>query len=170
MDHFVAECLDLHLPYVYDPSQQIIRLGAESLRRGLGGCTALFGNDYEFGMLQEKTGLTLDEIRRKAGIIVMTLGAEGADILTTEARIHIPALAPTQTSDPTGVGDAFRGGFFKGFLHQFDLETCGRMGVLAATYCLEHQGTQGHAFDLEAFLMRYRRHYGKAPARARLGG
>jgi adenosine kinase len=170
MDNFVKECQTLHLPYIYDPSQQIIRLDAKSLRRGLEGCTALFGNDYEFGMLQEKTGLSLESIRQQAGFIVMTLGEQGADILTADQRYHIPALTPAQIADPTGVGDAFRGGFFKGFLHQLDLETCGRMGVLAATYCLEHQGTQGHTFDLDGFLARYRTHFGEAPPRARLTG
>lgn len=170
MDGFVEECRALHLPYIYDPSQQIIRLDGHSLRRGLEGCTALFGNDYEFGMLQEKTGLSLEAIRQQAGFIVMTLGADGADILTAGDRLHIPVVPAERIADPTGVGDAFRGGFFKGFLHQLDLQTCGRMGVLAATYCLEHQGTQGHGFDLQTYLRRFHSHFGDGPTLARLTG
>ena len=170
MDRYVDECHALHLPYIYDPSQQIIRLDANSLRRGLEGSTALFGNEYEFGMLQEKTGMSLEAIRQQAGFIVKTLGANGADILTAGDLLHIPVVTPERIADPTGVGDAFRGGFLKGFLHQLDLETCGRMGVLAATYCLEHQGTQGHDFDLQIFLRRYRSCFGDAPSLARLTG
>jgi adenosine kinase len=54
--------------------------------------------------------------------------------------------APSQILDPTGVGDAFRGGFVRGVRLGLDWETCGRMGVLAATYCLETRGPQEHSY------------------------
>jgi len=71
-------------------------------------------------------------------------------------------VAPRTIADPTGVGDAFRGGFLKAFVHDQTLETCGRVGALAATYCLEHPGSQGHTFDLRTFASRYREVYGQA--------
>jgi len=73
--------------------------------------------------------------------------------------VHVPAVTPTAIVDPTGVGDAFRGGFLKGYLHGLGIERCGQMGALAAAYCLENRGTQGHRFDLATFVVRYREHF-----------
>ena len=52
----------LEIPFIYDPSQQIIRLEPDTLRAGIHSCRAVFCNDYEFGLITEKTGLTLDAI------------------------------------------------------------------------------------------------------------
>jgi adenosine kinase len=71
-------------------------------------------------------------------------------------------------ADPTGVGDAFRGGFLKGYAHGLSLERCGQMGALAAAYCLEEEGTQGHSFTLDEFLARFRRTFDGGPELDRL--
>jgi len=57
------------------------------------------------------------------------------------------------------VGDAFRGGFLRGMSLGVDYETCGRMGSLAAAYCLEKRGTQNHRYTPAEFLARYRKHF-----------
>jgi len=80
-------------------------------------------------------------------------------IYTTEQDYHIPVVPPREIVDPTGVGDAFRGGFLTAYGNGWDWETCGRMGAMAATYCLESDGPQGHNYTLEAFRERYRRHF-----------
>ena len=61
--------------------------------------------------------------------------------------------------DPTGVGDAFRGGFLAGYGRGWDWRTCGQMGALAATYCLEQMGTQGHCYTPAEFINRFRQHF-----------
>jgi adenosine kinase len=153
---YVDECLQLGIPFIYDPSQQIVRLEADTLRKGIEGCLAFFGNDYEFGMVRQKTGLDLESRPSGSQFRVMTCGERGADLITSDGCIHIPPVPEHAIADPTGVGDAFRGGFLKGLLHGLTLERCGQMGALAATYCLESQGTQGHTFDLPAFIARFR--------------
>jgi adenosine kinase len=92
--------------------------------------------------------------------VVVTCGDRGATIYTQTETHHIPVVVPERIIDPTGVGDAFRGGFLKGYCHGFDLLTCGRMGVLAATYCLEQRGPQGHCYTPEEFVTRYRAIFG----------
>jgi adenosine kinase len=57
------------------------------------------------------------------------------------------------------VGDAFRGGFLTGYAHGLDWLTCGRMGALAATYCLEQRGPQGHHYTPAEFVARFRQNF-----------
>jgi adenosine kinase len=168
MEAYVEECLTQAIPYFYDPSQQIVRLEAEALRHGIRHARALFCNDYEFGLISEKTGLGLDAIVEVIEFLAITRGEHGADVYQAGRTVHIPAVAPRGPSEPTGVGDAFRAGFLKGYAHGLGLERCGQLGALAAAYCLEHDGTQGHSFTLEEFLARFRETFGGGPEVDRL--
>lgn len=157
---YARECSELGIRYVYDPSQQIVRLDAEALQEGIEGCEALFANDYEMGMIEQKTGWGLKAIDRLDKLVVVTNGEHGSDIYIQGEHLHVDAVKPKQIADPTGVGDAYRGGFFKGYMHGLSLEHCGQLGALAATYCVECSGPQEHCFDLSAFAARFRENYG----------
>ncbi len=160
MVKYAAECQDLDIPYLYDPSQQIIRLSGDELRAGLTGCSILVVNEYEFEMLQEKTGLTPEEIRATpARACVVTLGVEGSRIWAGEAIYDIPAVPPEQTDDPTGVGDAFRAGFIRGLSANLPWDVTGRMGALAATYVIEQPGPQSHHYTLAEFVARFQEYF-----------
>jgi len=161
MKQYVNECLDMGIPYLYDPSQQIVRLSAEDVQKGLLGAQALFVNEYEFALIENLTGLGVEGIlERNSGIIiVITRGKEGSIILTQNETIEIPIILAESVVDPTGVGDAFRGGFLTGFSYDLELKTCGRMGALAATYCLENSGPQGHHYRVEGFINRFREYF-----------
>ena len=155
MVQYVAECIHLKIPYLYDPSQQIIRLDAPQLLEGIRNAVALIANDYEWGLIKEKTKLDLAQVNRWTSFTILTLGEKGIDLYNNGEKVRIPAIMPNKLIDPTGAGDAFRGGFLKGYTRGLDLEISCRMGALAATYCIEAQGTQGHSFDLETFKARY---------------
>ncbi len=157
----VEECQALGIAYFYDPGQQIVRLSGEDLRQGIEGARALFLNEYEAKMLAKKTGWDLDTWREKVDFVVVTLGPEGSRIYTREEEHIIPIAPPRQVADPTGAGDAYRGGFLKGYVHDLDLPTCGRMGALAASYCVEAQGPQSHHFTWETFRVRYHEVFGE---------
>jgi adenosine kinase len=92
-------------------------------------------------------------------IWVVTYGEKGAIVRTKNAEYKIPVVPPEQILDPTGVGDAFRAGFVRGYKLGLDLQTCGQMGSLAAAYCLEQRGTQSHNYTVEEFVARYRKHF-----------
>lgn len=161
MIQYAGECQDLKFPYIYDPSQQIVRLTGEDLRNGIKGAQALFVNEYEFELIRKMTGWNKEEILdcESLAFLVVTHGKDGSTITTCEDQIKVPAIPPKAVIDPTGVGDAFRGGFLAGYSRGLDLEICGRMGALCASYCLEHQGTQGHSFTMEAFINRFREYF-----------
>ena len=159
MHAHVEECKTLGIPYIYDPSQQTIRLTGDDLRAGIDGCHLLTVNEYELSMIVEKTGLTRQQIEQMAGGLLVTYGKSGSEILVDGRRYEVPAVAPHQVAEPTGAGDAFRGGLLRGLQLGLPWEVCGRMGALAAAYVLENMGTQNHHFKPEEFVRRYRQHF-----------
>ncbi|HLA97594.1 MAG TPA: carbohydrate kinase family protein [Anaerolineales bacterium] len=159
MKRYVEECQELGLNYFYDPSQQIVRLEMPDLRKGIEGAQALFVNEYEFALIQKATGMSKADILRWVKFLVVTLGERGALVSCGSVDYHIPCVPPEKIADPTGVGDAFRGGFIKAYGFGMDWETCGQVGVLAATYCLENHGPQGHSYTPKEFIDRFRRHF-----------
>jgi adenosine kinase len=156
MDQYVAECIELGYPYLYDPSQQVVRVSGEELRRGVEGAQSLFVNDYESELLQKHTGLQIAQMLTWLKFMVVTLGEKGARIYADGAEFNIPIVNPRQIVDPTGGGDAFRGGFLRGYRLGLDWQTCGQMGALSATFCLEQRGTQKHCYTPAEYVQRYR--------------
>lgn len=159
MDNYVREAQELDIPYVYDPSQQIVRLSGDELQRGVEGAFALFVNDYEFDLILKRTALKKEDILQALDLLVITKGEEGSLICVDGVEIEIPIVPPREMVDPTGVGDAFRGGFLIGYSHGLPWELCGKMGALAATCCLECDGPQGHSFTTDEFVDRFREHF-----------
>ncbi len=159
MMNFAAECRSLGIPYLYDPSQQVLRLSGPELARDMEGAHFLFVNDYEFELISKKTGLDLEHMLQHVEVLVVTRGADGSSIYALRKEYNIPVVQPDHILDPTGVGDAFRGGFLTGYAHGWDWELCGQMGALAATYCLEQKGPQNHAFTRQEYIARFRDHF-----------
>lgn len=165
MTKYARECQRLGIPYLYDPSQQIIRLSGEELLEGATGAEMLIVNDYEFGMIRNKTNRSAEELLRLPRITIITRGEEGSTIYLREEEreVSIPIATTDRLVEPTGVGDAYRAGVIKGMLRRYSWETTGRIAALAATYVLEHHGTQNHAYSLPEFVERYHRTFGSAP-------
>ncbi len=157
MTKFVAECRRLKIPYLYDPSQQILRLEGAELARDMDGAHFLFVNDYEFDLICKKTGFNLDQMLKHVDVIVVTRGKDGSTIYAEGKEYNIPVVPEVCIVDPTGVGDAFRGGFLAGYARGWSWELCGQIGSLAATYCLEQKGTQNHTYTRAQFVERFRK-------------
>ena len=160
MVQYAEECRTLGVPYIFDPSQQVARLSGDELKDGLIGARILICNDYEVEIIKQKTGFDHDQILRHSDALVVTRGEKGSSVFHGSERIDVPAVTPHRIVDPTGVGDAFRGGFMKGMAAVADYQTCARLGSVAATYALEHLGGQSHAYTWQEFKARYERHFG----------
>ncbi len=166
---YAQECRRLGISYAYDPSQQIARLSGEDLAASIPGAAYLLCNEYELGMVQKKTGWSLDDIRSEVGVLVNTLGKDGSLIYTADKIYEIPPVRLVRTVDPTGAGDAYRGGLFAALLAGLPWEVCGRVGALCGAYALEHAGTTSHAFTLVELSERYAENFGAEPRLLRLG-
>jgi len=163
MVQYVRECKELGLAYVYDPSQQIIRLSGEELADGVRGSAMTIVNEYEFEMLKNKTGWSDAQVTAQTQVLIVTLGEKGSHIRAEGQSFSVPSVPARRQADPTGVGDAYRAGVIKGYLKKLAWETIGRLGSLAATYALEEYGTQNHRYDLPAFTARFREAFGQVP-------
>jgi len=160
MKHYVRECKEKKLPYLYDPAFQIAQFTPEELREGITGAQILIGNDYEVSLMEQKLEISHEELRVMVPIVITTLGSKGSIVETRRESIHIKPAKPQNTSDPTGAGDAFRAGFIAGYLRGFDLVTCSQMGSTAAVYTVETYGTQTHTFTQKEFIKRYKENFG----------
>jgi adenosine kinase len=156
MNMHLRECLDLGIPYAYDVSFQLARLAPDDIMAGVLGCRMLVVNDYEMGLITNKTEMLETDPRLADKIVVVTRGENGATIYAGGGFYNIPAVPPRQILDPTGAGDAFRGGLLRGLASGWDWNIAGRMGALAATYCLEVLGPQNYVFTRPEFVARYR--------------
>lgn len=160
MGKYCQECFQMGIPYIFDPGQQIIRMIGEDLEFGVSHAHALFVNEYEFQLLQKHTGMSEAAILALPTFTVITLGENGSHIHSKKGQEYlVPVVVPERIMDPTGVGDAYRGGFLRGYLANLSFEICGQMGSLAATYCLEQSGTQNHSYTVNEFVTRFRSHF-----------
>jgi adenosine kinase len=163
MDKYARECRELGIDYIYDPSQQVARVGGEELAQGLTGARVLILNEYEYSILQNKTGLDEGQLLKRAETIIVTLGEKGSRIVTQDQVYLVPAATPKAVLEPTGVGDAYRAGLIKGMAHGFSWPVSGRIAALAAAYVIEHPGPQPMPYTLADLLVRYQTDFGDAP-------
>lgn len=77
-------------------------------------------------------------------IVACTDSEHGVHILSGDARWHVPAV-PTDIVDATGAGDLFAGAFLWGLTNGHDLETCAKMGNVAASEVISHIGARPEA-------------------------
>src|SRR5699024_1724095 len=101
------------------------------------------------------TGLSLDDIQRRVELMVVTYGTDGSELRRGNDAVRIPIAQATEVVDPTGGGDAYRAGLLKGLLMGLDLDVVGRMAAQAATYPIEHYGTQEQLYTVPAFIERF---------------
>lgn len=154
MERHIREAQETGTPLLFDPGQQIVALSPGVLREGIAAARILVGNDYEFAMIAEKTGMDLDSLHRACPITVVTLGELGSTIRVDGEEFEIPAAPATQVVDPTGAGDAYRAGLLAGLMHGLPPDASGRIGSVAAAYVVEAKGTQQHRYTHEEFRQR----------------
>lgn len=159
MSQIAQECRERGIKFVYDPSQQVARLGGEELAQDMQGAYVMIANAYESQVISQKTGKTLDDLRHMVEVLVITHGPRGCVVYRGNEEVHVEAFPTDAMKDPTGGGDAFRAGFVYGLLSGYSLELAAQMGSLSATYAIEYVGTQSHHFTPAEFVARFRTQY-----------
>lgn len=174
MARYAEECRERGIPYLYDPSQQVTRLSGEEMAEGFRGAAILVVNDYEFGILTHKTGLTREEMEERVPVLIVTHGPDGSTIYAPDGRgertrHEIPiARVEGEAVDPTGVGDAYRAGLIRGLRIGAPWPVAGRIGSVAAVYGIETLGPQPPRYRAGDFIARYVRNFGQAGELSRL--
>ena len=155
MVQHAAQFAAAKIPFIFDPGQGMPMFDGEALRTFIEQATWVAVNDYEWQVLQQKTGWTAEQVLQKVEALIVTRGGEGSVIHTQKGEIHIPCAKAAAVVDPTGCGDAYRAGILHGLLHGYDWETTGRIASLIGAIKIEARGTQNHSFTREQFLDRY---------------
>ena len=148
------------IPFIFDPGQGMPMFGAEDLRTFIEQAAWVTVNDYEWHLMQERTGLTPVEVAARVEALVITRGVQGSRIFTASGCYEIPPATPRAIADPTGCGDAYRAGLLFGILNDLDWETTGRIASLMGAIKIECAGTQNHRITRPEFEARYRESFG----------
>jgi adenosine kinase len=165
MARHTSQCRELGIPFAADPSQQLALIDGEQALHLIDGAAYLFTNEYEWGLLLQKTGLSAEEIGRHVGIRVTTLGAKGVQIVDPDGvEVYVEVVPELSKVDPTGVGDAFRAGFLTGHTAGLSLERAAQLGSLVAVLVLETTGTQEWELEPSVALERIGAAYGPEAA------
>lgn len=160
MVQHAQQCLDAEIPFMFDPGQGMPMFNGDELLNFLEQATYVCVNDYESQLLQERTGLSMQQIANKVEAAIVTRGGEGSIIYTEGKSINIPAVKASSVKDPTGCGDAYRGGLIYGLMNEYDWEATGRIAALMGAIKVAHNGTQNHRFTLEEFKQKYEQEFG----------
>jgi len=151
------------IPFVFDPGQGLPMFTGDELLAFLEMARYCALNDYEAQMMCERTGLRIEQLATRVEALVVTRGAEGSQIHVGGQRIDIPCVKADEVVDPTGCGDAFRGGLLYGIDNGFDWEKTGRLASVMGSIKIAHRGGQNHAPDRDAIAARYAAAFGDRP-------
>jgi len=143
------------IPFLFDPGQGLPMFSGAELKTFIEQASFMAVNDYESEVVMSKTGLSLDEIAQRLSALIVTRGGKGAQIHTGGKVLEIPVAHAESLTDPTGCGDAFRGGVLYALEQGMDWETAGRIGSLMGAYNIERPGTQNHKFTMSSFHERF---------------
>jgi adenosine kinase len=161
MVRHTEECRATGQRFAADPSQQLARMDGAQVRRLVEGADLLFTNEYEKGLLEQKTGWSPGDVLDRVRVQVTTLGSRGVQLSGRGIEpVHVPIAREVRKADPTGVGDAFRAGFLAGLSWELPLQRAAEVGSLLATLVVETVGTQEYTVDPAEFTKRFAEAYG----------
>jgi adenosine kinase len=155
--HQLAEA---NIPFIFDPGQGLPMFDGPELLELIEIASYLAVNDYEGEMLSKRTGLSLAKIAERVKALIVTKGAEGAQIYHAGKSISIPPVPANKVIDPTGCGDAFRGGLLFGLESGMDWETTGRLASLMGSIKITHQGPQNHQPSKDEIAAQFKAAFG----------
>ena len=148
------------IPFFFDPGQNVTVLSREELLGSFEYATWLVFNEYEWQLVEDKTGLTTTTVMDLVDTLIVTRGESGSVIHARGKRIDIPVARAERLVDPTGCGDAYRAGLIYGLMRDMDWDTTGRIASLMGKIKIEVRGTQNHQFDEQEFSDLFKQHYG----------
>ncbi len=154
------QCHEAGVPFIFDPGQGIPMFNGRELLLFMEQADYICVNDYELQLLQQKTGLTAKQIAQYVKAAIVTKGGEGSVIHTHTESIEIPSVKASLVQDPTGCGDAYRGGLIYGLMNDLDWQVTGRIAALMGTIKIAHNGTQNHRFTLAELKDKYKQEFG----------
>lgn len=150
---------DADIPFLFDPGQGLPMFNGDELKQFISLSSYVAVNDYESEVLMKRTGWTLKQIAERVDALIVTRGAKGSHIFAKTKKHDIPCAKAQVLADPTGCGDAFRGGLLFGISKGMDWPTAGRVASLMGALKIEKPGTQNHSTTPELFRARFKKEF-----------
>jgi len=174
------------IAYMYDCGMALSWIQKKDLKNGIENCKWLVGNDYEIALICKTLGISVEKLVKKGIRAITTLGEKGvryeskdkssnqilnpknklnpnqisnfkSQILNNQQQtITVPAYKVKKVVDPTGAGDAWRGGFITAICSGIDLETSLKIGNVMASFAIESYGTVNYKVSKREFEKRMR--------------
>jgi adenosine kinase len=157
------ELAEQGIPFIFDPGQGMPMFSGEELLAFIGQASYVTVNDYEGRLLQERTGIPLEQLARKVKALVVTEGAAGSIVFTNGERLQIPAVAADRITDPTGCGDAYRAGLLYGLAQGLDWPLTGRLASLLGAIKIASRGGQNHRYSRDEIAARFQQAFQTRP-------
>lgn len=149
------------LPWIFDPGQLVIGLSKDELLAGVKTSGGVIVNEYEWNLLSEKIGVSVEEFLKLNPLLVVTHGDKGLTMHSQkEGAIELKACKAEKLVNPTGAGDALRAGFLTGLSKNWPLRHCGMLGASIASFVVEQEGTLIDFLDVNDVLERAKTTYG----------
>ncbi len=144
MFEHAQQCSAAGIPFLFDPGQGLPMFSGEELMQFIEMADYLAVNEYESQMIQDKTGLNLEQLAKKVSALIVTLGGAGSHIYADGQRYDIACVKASKVVDSTGCGDAYRAGLLYGIAKKWDWPTCGRLASTMGAIKIESRGGQNH--------------------------
>ncbi len=146
------------LPYMFDPGMALTWIRDDLLKKGVLNATYVVGNDYEIAMIEKRLKMSVVEIVKGGVNVITTLGEKGVkydEVLNEEMKKYpnekinishkthavVKAVRVRKVVDPTGAGDAWRGGFVGALVAGKSIRECLVMGNVMSSFAVQAMGT-----------------------------
>ena len=163
MADYSKGCRDRGIFCIFDPGQSLPAWPGDALATTLSQANILVSNDYELELIKDKTEMSTEAILEHVGTIITTKGEDGCQVITRDGVVSVPAIATANVVDPTGAGDAFRGGLIEGLVRGYPVERACMMGTVCSHYAIQKYGTQEYSFTAEEYARTLETHFGAWP-------
>jgi adenosine kinase len=163
MVQHAQEFAEAGVPFIFDPGQGLPMFDGDDLMRFIDLADYVTVNEYEAKLLVNRTGRSFETLAQSVKALIVTHGGLGSTI-HAEGRSHeIPSVTPDRLSDPTGCGDAYRGGLLYGIAEGMDWETTGRLASTMGALKVAQLGPQNHEPSREKIAEVFHRAFSYRP-------
>jgi adenosine kinase len=154
MVEHAAQLAAQKIKFIFDPGQGLPMFDGDALKQFIAQATWVAVNDYEGKMLADRTGMCLADISALPHIegVIETLGAAGCVLWQDGQATRVPGQTAQAVIDPTGCGDAFRGGLLFGLSQGLTLAQSATLGNLMGATKIAHAGPQNYTVNAAALL------------------
>jgi adenosine kinase len=149
-----------NIPFIFDLGQAMPLFDGEDLRRMLKMAQVLTVNDYEAGVVEQRTGTSIAELARGLRAVVVTRGAEGATLWADGVEQNIAPVAADSVVDPTGCGDAHRAGLLYGLTSGWGWADACKLANVMGAIKIASRGPQNHVPTRMEISKRLQQAYG----------